>query len=144
MKSCPRCSAAIAEGSRFCAACGADLADASARGAGPSGTHSVRPGSGNPGSLWLALNIALAVLSCFSNVVSIVGVVFGAIAVTRYNEGRFGEAQNNANVSKWLLVAAVVLTVGGIAVALVAGVLPVLLGLLGLLWFGSTSSFTTF
>lgn len=131
MKTCPRCSAALADDSRFCASCGARLT------ADP-------PTGGNPGTLWLALNIALTVLSCFGNVVSIVGIVFGAIAVTRYNEGRYEDAQNNANVSKWLLIGGAVLAFGGVAIALVAGLLPALLALLGLLWAGATSSFTAF
>lgn len=128
MKTCPRCSAELADDSRFCASCGARVADPSA--------------TGNPGSLWLALNIALTVLSCLGNVVSIIGIVFGAIAVARYNEGRFEEAQNNANVSKWLLVGGAVMAFGGVAVALVFGFLPAVIALFGALATGFAAPFS--
>lgn len=118
MKTCSRCSAANTDDSRFCARCGARLVDDA-------------PAGGNPGTLWLALNIAMTALSCLSNVLSIIGIVFGAIAVSRYNQGRYDEAQNNANVSKWLLISGLILALAGVGIAVAFGVLPAILAMLG-------------
>ena len=47
---------------------------------------------------WLVFNIVLVVLSGFSNILAIVGVVFGALGQSAYNHGDYKDAESKTKV----------------------------------------------
>lgn len=63
---------------------------------------------------WLVFNIVLLVLSGFSNVLAIVGVVFGALGQSSYNHGDYRDAESKTKVCKVLGIISLVLSVLGL------------------------------
>lgn len=82
-----------------------------------------------PSAGWLVFNIVLMVFSAFSNILAIVGVVFGALGQSAYNHGDYKDAESKTRTCKVLGIISLVLF-------LMAVVFLVLLFLLG----GVTSS----
>lgn len=146
---CPKCGMQNADGSIYCSRCGSAMGTAQTQGGSPTvvvvgnGGQQAPVGS-NPGTVWLWLNIILTVLSCCSNILGIIGIVFGAISVSNFNNGRYAESKSNANVSKWLFIISIILGVVGTIVGLVAGLFPMLFALIQTAVSGGFDSFDSF
>lgn len=145
MAYCPKCGQQNADGSIYCSRCGSSMGAAPAQGGSPTvvvvGSNAQAPVGSNPGTVWLWLNIILTALSCCSNILGIIGIIFGAMAVSKFNNGLYADAKSNANVSKWLFIISIILGIVGTVVALVAGLFPVLFAAIQGIASGSIDSF---
>lgn len=79
-----------------------------------------QPGYGNvyapqakPSMSWLIVNIVLYVLSGFMNILSLIGLIFGAIGQSSYSKGDYVDAENNTKVCKTLGIISLVLFILG-------------------------------
>lgn len=111
MKYCQRCGFQNDDSAGFCSRCGNSLAASAGNSTvvvvGGSGQQA--PVGSNPGTLWMVLNIVLTLLCC--SVLSIIGIIFGAMAMSKFNNGVYAEAKSNANVSKILFIIGLILGV---------------------------------
>jgi hypothetical protein len=134
MKYCARCGQQNDDSAVFCARCGNSLSAPAGQGSstvvvvGNSGQQAT---GSNPGTLWLILNIVLVALSCCSNILGIIGIIFAAIAMGDFNKGMYNEAKSHANVAKWMFWISIIVGVVGGVIALVAGLLPAAIALIG-------------
>lgn len=144
MAYCPKCGMQNTEGSVFCSRCGGAIGNAQAQGGSSAvvvadNSGQQVPVGSNPGAVWLCLNITVTVLSCCSNILGIIGIVFGAIAVSNFNNCRYDEAKSNANVSKWLFIVGIILGAVGVVALLAAGLFPMLFALIQTIIIGISS-----
>lgn len=70
-----------------------------------------------PSMNWLIVNIVLTVLSGCSNVLAIIGIVFGALAQNSYTKRNYAEAESNNKTCRIMGIISLVL--GAIGVLLV-------------------------
>lgn len=61
-----------------------------------------------PALTWLIVNIVFLVLSGFTNLFSIVGTIFGALAQSDYNKGNYAEAISKNKTAKVLGIISIV------------------------------------
>lgn len=80
-----------------------------------------QPGYGNayvpqakPSMTWLIVNIVIYVLSGFMNILSLIGLIFGAIGQSSYNKGDYVDAENKTKVCKTLGIISLVLFIIGV------------------------------
>ena len=128
---CKNCGQEILPGSVNCPRCGAYVAPDTAQAQTPSPPiydgqpyQSWQPSYGQPQQPfvgqpypipakpsvgWLVFNIVLVVLSGFSNILAIVGVVFGALGQSAYNHGDYKDAESKTKVCKVLGIISLVL-----------------------------------
>jgi hypothetical protein len=123
---CPRCGAQNADSAIYCSRCGSPLAKSYQQASNPTvvvvgNNPQQAPVGSNPGTVWLWLNIIATVLACCSNIPGIIGIIFGGIAVSKFNNGFYAEAKSNANVSKWLFIISLILGILGFVTALLFG-----------------------
>jgi uncharacterized membrane protein YvbJ len=140
MKICSRCGAQNGDDSVFCSKCGNSMA-ASPVMMAQQVNYVQQPVESNPGTLWLVLNIVFTVLSCCFNIFTIIGIIFGAISVSKYNKGLYADARSNANVSKWLFIVSIILGVIGVVISLFTGLIPIIIAAVNS---GDFSGFTSF
>ena len=117
---CPYCGHEIAANAGFCSKCGSVVF------ADPTPVQTPTPPSpyngqpyqpygqpypipAKPSVGWLVFNIVLVVLSGFSNILAIVGVVFGALGQSAYNHGDYKDAESKTKVCKVLGIISLVL-----------------------------------
>lgn len=130
MAFCPKCGFQNGDNAIYCARCGSSLSTGSGQGSPTvvvvGGGGQQMPVGSNPGTVWLVLNIILTVLSCCANVLGIIGIIFGGLAVSKFNKGLYTEAKSNANVSKWMFIISIILGVVGLIITIIGGLFPVL------------------
>ena len=152
---CPQCGAPLGEGAKFCKYCGESIAPAQQYGQPP--TPPAAPPQYTPpqytpqqpqqqytppqnsqnyyvpqqaevpfsGNTWLVPNIILTVFCC--NILSIIGIVFGAMSSSKIKKGQYNEARSNANTAKILFIIGLILGVIGGIIGLASGLLPAIL-----------------
>ena len=121
---CKNCGQEILPGTVNCPRCGAYVAPDAAQAQTPPPPplyngqpyQSWQPSYGQPYPIpakpsvgWLVFNIVLVVLSGFSNILAIVGVVFGALGQCAYNHGDYKDAESKTKVCKVLGIISLVL-----------------------------------
>lgn len=125
MKYCQRCGTQNDDSAVFCARCGNSLATGASPGNSTvvvvGGSPQQAPAGSNPGTLWLILNIVLVALSCCSNILGIIGIIFAAISMSNFNKGMYNESKSHANVAKWMFWVSIILGVVGVIVGILLG-----------------------
>lgn len=140
---CKNCGQEIAEGATVCPNCNTpvDVAAAAANAAQPQQTPPQQPyaqqpyapynpGFSNvappkPALTWLIVNIVCVVLCGFSNILGIIGIVFGALAQSAYNKGNYAEAESKAKTAKVLGI----ITLIGTIILYIFAIISVALGI---------------
>lgn len=67
-----------------------------------------------PSMSWLIVNIVIYVLSGFMNILSLIGLIFGAIGQSSYSKGDYVDAENKTKVCKTLGIISLVLFIIGV------------------------------
>lgn len=145
MAYCPKCGFQNADNAIYCARCASALAAGQGHGSQTvvvvgNGAQQAPAGS-NPGTVWLWLNIVMTVLCCCSNILSIIGIIFGAMSVSKFNSGLYAESRSNANVAKWMFIIGLILGALGAVASILAGAIPVVLTFISGLLAAASSSY---
>lgn len=146
---CKNCGQEIAEGATVCPNCNTPVAAATANTAQPQAPQQpyaqqtppqqpyaqqpyapYNPGFSNvappkPALTWLIVNIVCVVLCGFSNILGIIGIVFGALAQSAYNKGNYAEAESKAKTAKVLGI----ITLIGTIILYIFAIISVALGI---------------
>lgn len=138
---CKNCGQEIAEGATVCPNCNTPVDVAAANTAQPQQTPPQQPyaqqpyapynpGFSNvappkPALTWLIVNIVCVVLCGFSNILGIIGIVFGALAQSAYNKGNYAEAESKAKTAKVLGI----ITLIGTIILYIFAIISVALGI---------------
>ena len=126
---CKNCGQEILPGTVNCPRCGAYVAPDTAQAQMPPSPYNGQPYQpygqpypipAKPSVGWLVFNIVLVVLSGFSNILAIVGVVFGALGQSAYNHGDYKDAESKAKSCKVLAIISLVLFLGLLAACFIA------------------------
>lgn len=138
---CKNCGQEIAEGATVCPNCNTPVDVAAANATQPQQTPPQQPyaqqpyapynpGFSNvappkPALTWLIVNIVCVVLCGFSNILGIIGIVFGALAQSAYNKGNYAEAESKAKTAKVLGI----ITLIGTIILYIFAIISVALGI---------------
>lgn len=134
MSFCPKCGTENEDRSPACVACGAPLESAAPNPQyDTANTPADSSAASNPGTLWLWLNVGLAVVALFScccfgvlstmaAVVPIVGIVFGSLSVSDSHNGKPESASSHANVAKILFIVGAALFAASAILSIVLGI----------------------
>ncbi|MDO4154132.1 MAG: CD225/dispanin family protein [Clostridia bacterium] len=80
-----------------------------------------------PSMSWLIVNIVLTVLSGCTNLLAIVGIVFGALGQSAYTKGKYEDAKSHTKTCRTFAIISLTLS----ALTVLAGILYVVLVALG-------------
>lgn len=114
MSFCPKCGYQNADNAIYCGRCGSAQ---SGHGGMPSssptvvvvGNQTQQAPVSNPGTIWLWLNIILTLFCC--SILSIIGIIFSAMSISKYNNGLYNESRSNASTAKVMFIIGLILGV---------------------------------
>lgn len=142
MQQCSKCGFQNEDGAVFCASCGSAMDTGTSQAPAQNDFYTPadsaqppQPVGSNPGILWLVLNsvftfiyLVLAFCTCITAlnmVFGIIGIVFGAMGMSKFKAGRVDEARANAKTSMIMFIVgaalAVLMIIAIVVIYLVAG-----------------------